>query len=103
MEHRLVQATWKSKSALASMLVREQKEGWTVGALGSVFGGTVLVMIRDGSRRYEHNVIQLFWRLRGNLWQMIQEQQKKGWEVCAIGDCLGSAVVILRRLVSEAS
>jgi hypothetical protein len=84
------------------MLVREQKEGWTVGALGNVFGGTVLIMTREVGREYEHNVIQLFWRLRGNLWQMIQEQQQKGWEVCAIGDCLGSAVVIFRRPVSSA-
>jgi len=96
MEHRIVQASWKSRGSLAKVISEMEEEGWSVATLGEVFNGSVLVMMRDGSR-WSHEVIQLFWKMRDGVEQMVKEKEKAGWQVAAIGDCLGGAVMILKK------
>jgi len=56
----------------------------------------VLVMIR-GDGVWTHEVNQLFWKMKDNVAQLVCEKEKEGWIVAAIGDCLGGAVMILKR------
>lgn len=96
MEHKMVRADWKSSRQLSSVIRKNEEDGWSVVSLGDVFGGSLLVLARDGTR-YEHRVVQLFWKLRDRVASLIREKQRDGWQVAAIGDALGGSVLILKR------
>jgi hypothetical protein len=98
MEHKLIPASWKSSGGLKKVIQENEKDGWGVAALGEIFGGNVLIMIRDGKSSYEHDVIQIFWKLRDSVTSLIREKQREGWQVAAIGDALGSSLLILKRM-----
>ena len=99
MEHKLIPASWRSSGGLKKVIQEHERDGWEVAALGEIFGGNVLVMFRDGESSYEHEVIQIFWKLRDSVSSMIREKQREGWQVAAIGDALGGSLLILKRLV----
>lgn len=96
MEHKLIRATWKSSKGLIDIISKCEVGGWSVAALGEIFGGNVLVFLKDGNY-YTHEVIQIFWKLREKVTEIIQKKEEDGWQVAAIGDCLGSSVVILKK------
>lgn len=97
MEHKLVPASWKSSGSLKKAIEESESEGWAVAALGEVFGGNVLVMIRDGKTTWEHDVLQIFWKMKDSVATLIREKQRGGWQVAAIGNALGSSVLIMKR------
>ena len=79
-----------------------EKDNWNVVALGDISGGNMLILANDGYK-YEHEIIQIFWSLRGKVSDIIAEKQDDGWEVATIGACLGSSLLIMKRRIDEES
>ncbi|KPL07186.1 hypothetical protein AMJ86_05415 [bacterium SM23_57] len=96
MEHKFIQAMWKSKSGLTELVKSYDHEGWSVVALGEVFGGDLLVMTRD-DHVYEHEIISVLWKDRKKVEALVAEKAAEGWQVCAIGECFGSSIMVLKR------
>lgn len=96
MEHKMVKADWKSSGQLSDVIRKNEKKGWSVVSLGDVFGGSLLVLARDGIR-YEHQVVQIFWKLKGKVSRIIAERQREGWQVAAIGNALGGTLLVMKR------
>lgn len=99
MEHKIIPASWKSSGGLRKVIAENEPEGWSVAALGEVFGGNVLVLIRpkDSDTVWEHDVLQLFWKLRDSVASLIRDRQQEGWQVATIGNALGSSLLIMKR------
>jgi len=96
----MIPVSWKSAKTLAKVIRKKEEDGWSVVALGEISGSNLLILAEDGDR-YEHEVIQLFWSLRGKVTDIIAGKQKKGWMVATIGNCLGSSLMILKRKIPE--
>lgn len=60
-----------------------------------------MVLCRDGAR-YEHQVIQVFWRLRDSFSDIIRDMQHEGWQVAALGQALGGTLLVLKRRLDRA-
>ena len=78
----------------------KEKDNWNVVAIGDISGGNTLILANDG-HKYEHEVIQIFWSLRGKVSDIIAEKQDDGWEVATLGACLGSTLLIMKRRIDE--
>lgn len=96
MEHKFIQAMWKSKSGLTELVKSHENEGWSVVALGEVFGGDLLVMTKE-DQSHEHEIISVLWKDRKKVEELVAEKAAEGWQVCAIGECFGSSIMILKR------
>ncbi|TKJ40056.1 hypothetical protein CEE37_09980 [candidate division LCP-89 bacterium B3_LCP] len=100
MEHKTISATWKTREALVKQIKEEEKEGWSVAAMGEIFGSDILVMSR-GSHRYEHDVVPVMLKTRSKVDEIIQEKSTEGWQICAIGEHFGGVLMVLKRVVGE--
>ena len=98
MEHKIIPAMWKSREGLATLIEGAEQEGWSVAALGEVFGNELLVMVNDGSA-YHHEITSVLLKDRKKVESIITEKEKDGWQVCAIGEVFGSNIMILKRQV----
>ena len=96
MEHKIIPAMWKSKKGLIKIVKAEEENGWSVSALGEVFGGPILVLVRDG-QTYEHDFVQVLLKTREKVDELITQKGTEGWQVCAIGECLSPDLMILKR------
>jgi hypothetical protein len=92
----MIPASWKSAAALRKSVEEHEKENWSVVALGDISGANTLIFANDG-HRYEHEIIQIFWSLRGKVKDIIAEKQEDGWKVATVGACLGSTLMIMKR------
>ncbi len=79
-----------------------EKENWNVVALGDISGGNMLILVDNGFA-YEHEVIQIFWSLKGKISDIIAEKQEAGWVVATIGACLGSTILVMKRRIEDKS
>jgi len=77
-----------------------EKENWNVVALGDISGGNMLILAQDGYT-YEHEIIQIFWSLKGKVSDIIAEKQEDGWQVATLGACLGSTLLIIKRRIAS--
>ncbi len=100
MKHLMIPASWKSAAALRKTVDEKEKENWSVVALGDISGANTLIFSNNG-HRYEHDVIQIFWSLRSQVKDIIAEKQRDGWEVATVGACLGSILMIMKRVVDQ--
>jgi sensor domain CHASE-containing protein len=100
LKHLMIPASWKSAAALRKTVDEKEKENWSVVALGDISGANTLIF-SDNGQRYEHDVIQIFWSLRSQVKDIIAEKQKDGWEVATVGACLGSILMIMKRVVDR--
>jgi allophanate hydrolase subunit 1 len=100
MEHKIIPATWKTKEALLEQIRNHEADGWSVAALGDVFGSSLLVLTR-GAHKYEHDVIPVMLKTREKVEEIIQEKAAENWQVAAIGEHFGGVLMILKRLVKE--
>ena len=96
MEHKIIPAMWKSREGLATLIEGAEQEGWSVGALGEVFGNVLLVMVNDG-QTYQHEMISVLLKDRIKVKSIIAQKEIEGWQVCAIGEVFGSNIMILKR------
>ena len=96
MEHKIISATWKSKEALSDIISAHEDEGWSVAALGDVFGSNLLIFIKDG-RKYSHQIEATLFKTKEKLQKIIADKEKEGLQVCAIGECFGGSITILKR------
>jgi len=96
MEHKIIAATWKSPDSLFEIIQSHESEQWSVAALGEVFGGDVLVLVKDGSS-YEHELVKVLFKTREKIKSLIAEKEADRWQVCALGECFGSSILILKR------
>jgi len=96
MRHMMV-ATKLNKRKLFEDTIRAfEKDGWSVAAFGTTFGGKRLVLI-DNGRRYEHDIVSASWKSFEKMAETISQREKEGWQVTAIGECFGSNLLILKR------
>ncbi|MBN2054609.1 hypothetical protein JW905_06790 [bacterium] len=98
MLHKIIPATLKTQQALIDSIATHEKDRWHVVSMGEVFGGDVLVVVKDG-RQYEHKVFPVIWKSRSELEAIIREYEKKDWVMCAIGECFGCNLMVLKREV----
>ncbi len=96
MEHKFISATWKTKDGLEEIIKTHQREGWSVAALGEVFGGQVLILTKDGNY-YEHDIISTMWKTSKKLEEAVSRKGIEGWQVCAVGECFGSGLLISKK------
>lgn len=94
----MIPASWKSAAAMRKTIENSEKENWNVVALGELSGGNMLILANDG-HKYEHEIIQIFWSLRGKISDIISEKQEEGWVVATLGACLGSTILVIKRRV----
>lgn len=100
MEHKIIPATWKTREALLEQIRVHDAEGWSVAALGDVFGSSILVLSK-GTHKYEHDVVPVMLKTRDRVEEIIQEKAAVGWQVCAIGEHFGGVLMILKKLIKE--
>jgi len=100
MEHKIIPATWKSREALLNQIRDHEADGWSVAALGEVFGSSLLVLTK-GAHRYEHDVVPVMLKTRDRVEEIIQEKAVEGWQVAAIGEHFGGVLMILKKLIRE--
>lgn len=96
----MIPASWKSAAAMKKTIKNSEKEKWNVVALGEVSGGNMLILANDG-HEYEHEIIQIFWSLRGRISDIIAEKQEDGWVVATLGACLGSTILVMKRRIDD--
>ena len=96
----MIPASWKSAAAMKKTIENSEKEKWNVVALGEVSGGNMLILANDG-HEYEHEIIQIFWSLRGRISDIIAEKQEDGWKVATLGACLGSTILVMKRRTDD--
>jgi len=96
----MIPASWKSAAAMKKTIENSEKKNWNVVALGDISGGNTLILVNDG-HRYEHEIIQIFWSLRGKISDIIAEKQEEGWVVATLGACLGSTILVIKRRIDE--
>ena len=96
----MIPASWKSAAAMKKTIKNSELENWNVVALGEVSGGNMLILANDG-HQYEHEIIQIFWSLRGKISDIIAEKQEEGWKVATLGACLGSTILVFKRRTDE--
>ena len=99
MEHKIILATWKTKEKLAEIIHSYEEEGWSVAALGEVFGGDLLVLVKDGNR-YKHEIMPVFLKTKEKLKDILSEKETSDWQVCSIGECFGNVLMIFKKRVS---
>ena len=96
MEHKIIPATWKSKETLLEKIKSHEKEQWSVAALGEIFGGDLLILVKNG-KYYEHEMIPVMVKTRKKVEGIIAEKEAEGWQVCAIGECFDNAIMIVKK------
>ncbi len=96
----MIPASWKSAAAMKKTIENSEIKNWNVVALGELSGGTTLILANDG-HEYEHEIIQIFWSLRGKISDIIAEKQEDGWKVATLGACLGSTILVMKRRLDE--
>ncbi|RKZ10475.1 hypothetical protein DRQ25_02825 [Candidatus Fermentibacteria bacterium] len=96
----MIPASWKSAAAMKKTIENSEKKSWNVVALGEVSGGNMLILANNG-HQYEHEVVQVFWSLRGKISDIIAEKQEEGWKVATLGACLGSTILVFKRRTDE--
>jgi hypothetical protein len=96
----MIPASWKSAAAMKKTIQNSEKKCWNVVALGEVSGGTMLILANNG-HPYEHEVVQIFWSLKGKISDIIAEKQEEGWKVATLGACLGSTILVFKRRIDE--
>ena len=96
MEHKIIPATWKSKESLFGIIKEHEKQQWSVAANGEVFGGDILILVKDGNS-YTHEMIPIMFKTKDKLNEVIAEKIGEGWQVASIGECFGSAVMIVKK------
>lgn len=96
----MIPASWKSAAAMKKTIKNKEKDNWNVVALGDISGGNMLILANNG-HKYEHEVIQIFWSLKGKVSDIIAEKQDDGWKVATIGACLGSTLLIMKRRIDD--
>ncbi len=96
----MIPASWKSAAAMKKTIENSEKEKWNVVALGEVSGGNMLILANDG-HEYEHEIVQIFWSLRGKISDIIAEKQEDGWKVATLGACLGSTILVMKRRTDD--
>ncbi len=96
----MIPASWKSAAAMKKTIENSEKKCWNVVALGEVSGGNMLILANNG-HQYEHEVVQVFWSLRGKISDIIAEKQEEGWKVATLGACLGSTILVFKRRTDE--
>jgi len=65
-------------------------------ANGEVFGGDILILVKDGNS-YTHEMIPIMFKTKDKLNEVIAEKIGEGWQVASIGECFGSAVMIVKK------
>ncbi len=96
----MIPASWKSAAAMKKTIENSEQMNWNVVALGDISGRNMLILANDG-HKYEHEIIQIFWSLRGKISDIIAEKQEEGWIVATLGACLGSTILVLKRKSNE--
>lgn len=96
----MIPASWKSAAAMKKTIENSEQMNWNVVALGDISGRNMLILANDG-HKYEHEIIQIFWSLRGKISEIIAEKQDEGWIVATLGACLGSTILVLKRRNNE--
>lgn len=99
MEHKIIPSTWKSKESLFEIIKEYEKEQWSVAANGEIFGGDVLILVKDGNA-YEHEMIPIMFKTMEKLNEAIAEKIGEGWQVASIGECFGSAIMIVKKQIT---
>ena len=94
----MIPASWKSAAAMKKTVETREVQGWQVAALADVSGANTLIMVDDGDM-YKHEIIQVFWSLRGKVSDIITEKENEGWTVATLGACIGSSLLILKRKI----
>ena len=100
MEHKIIPATFKTREALLKVIEEHEGEGWSVAAMGVVFGGDILVLLK-GAHKYEHEVVPVMLKTRDKVEEIIVEKEVEGWQVAAIGEHFGGVLMVLKKVVSS--
>jgi hypothetical protein len=96
MEHRITDIDCETIEDLTSLIVNEQKEGWSVVAMGNIFGSEVLVMVKR-DELFEHDVLPIVVDSRAELNAIIAEKIAEGGKISAIGSCAGTPLIIIKK------
>jgi hypothetical protein len=100
MQHKIIPATFKTKDALVKVIQDHEAEGWSVAAMGVIFGGDILVL-QKGAHKYEHEVVPVMLKTRDRVEEIIVEKEAEGWQVAAIGEHFGGVLMVMKRVVSS--
>lgn len=96
MEHKIIQAAFKTMSGLMEVIELHEQDGWSVAAMGETLGGNLLILVKDGVY-YVHQAVPIFWKTRRKLEAFIREKERENWQVCAMGECFGNLTAIMKR------
>jgi hypothetical protein len=99
MRHLMVGLKLNKRKDLEETISSFEKQGWSVAAFGTTFGGKRLVLV-DNGKRYEHEIVSASWKSLSEMAETVAEKEKEGWEVSAIGECFGSNLLILKREIA---
>ena len=96
MEHKLVDKGWETVEDLQSLIKTEENNGWNVVAMGKILGADVLVMTKR-DKLFEHEVFPVEVDSRDQLNMVLAEKIAQGCKICAIGECQGSPIIIVKK------
>ncbi len=97
MEHKLIDSGWSSPEELRDLIKGQEPEGWSVAAIGDLFGEDIMVMVRFNETPSNHEVIPVDVSSMPELKLVIAEKIAEGYEFCAIGECSGKPIIVAKK------
>jgi hypothetical protein len=96
MEHKIIDIHCDTVELLSEVICTEQRDGWSVVAMGLILGDEVMVLVKR-DKRFQHEVIPIEAGSRAELNAIIAEKIAEGAKVCAIGNCGDIPIIIIKR------
>lgn len=97
MEHKLVDSGWESPEQLRDIIKDLEREGWSVAAIGDIFGEDIMVLVRFDETPANHEIIPVDVSSMPELKMVIAEKIAEGYEICAIGECSGKPIIVAKK------
>ena len=96
MEHKIIDIGCETVELLNKLVAREQHDGWSVVAMGRILGDEVMVLVRR-DKRFAHEIIPVDAESRAAFNTIIAEKIALGNKICAIGECGGTPIIIIKK------
>lgn len=97
MEHKMIDSGWKSLEELNKLIKKHEPDGWSVAAMGDIFDEDILVMVKFNDTPANHKVIPVDVNSMMELKMVIAEKIAEGYEICAIGECSGKPMIVVKK------
>jgi hypothetical protein len=97
MEHKIIDINCDTVELLTQLVMNEQREGWSVVAMGRILGDEVMVLVKR-EKKFEHEIIPVEAESRAAFNAIIAEKIAEGGKVCAIGVCGETPIIIIKKV-----